>query len=441
MKQRKIIEVGTIKNTAAFAIVFLSWLPTGAQNLIRYVQPLSGTASSTTIAALKHSEAGSEQNANTIPAVTLPFAMTQFTPQTRVTENKCIPPYFYKDSLFTGVRATHWISGSCTQDYGSFTVMPVVGQLKTTVADYAVPFSHNNETAGPAYYKLVLPNRNLVTEITATTRCGMIRFTMLRDDSLYILITPNSDYATCFTKLDTITNEVTATNTVHRIYQGWGNKAGFDGCAYFKANKKIIASGSYTGNIVMDIDSVSNKKEAGVYMGFYLKKGESVELAVATSFSSIEGAKRNYIEEIGNKDFDAVHKNANQVWETALQQIQVETGNEKDKRIFYTALYHAMQHPRLMSDADGTYPKFSGNYELKKITGGNYYDDFSMWDIYRAQLPLVEILNPGLSRSIGTVHHCERGAGRLVAHISLLEQLYCSNDRRPCNCIHCIGLQ
>jgi len=71
-----------------------------AQNLQQYVQPLTGTAPSTTVSAQKHSETGSEKNANTIPAVGLPFGMTQFTPQTRFTERKCIPPYFYNDSLF-----------------------------------------------------------------------------------------------------------------------------------------------------------------------------------------------------------------------------------------------------------------------------------------------------------------------------------------------------
>src|SRR5690242_11523741 len=83
------------------------------QNLLQYVQPLSGTAPSTTMAAQKHSEAGSEKNANTIPAVGLPFGMTQWTPQTRASETKCIPPYFYTDSLINGFRGTHWISGSC----------------------------------------------------------------------------------------------------------------------------------------------------------------------------------------------------------------------------------------------------------------------------------------------------------------------------------------
>ena len=96
---------------AGTAIIFFSKL-SSAQNLIQYVQPLSGTASSTTTSALKHSEAGSEGNANTIPAVGLPFAMTQWTPQTRQSENKCIPPYFYKDSLLSGFRGTHWLSGA-----------------------------------------------------------------------------------------------------------------------------------------------------------------------------------------------------------------------------------------------------------------------------------------------------------------------------------------
>lgn len=129
-----------------------------SQDPLKYVQPLSGTASSVTKAAMLHSEAGSEKNANTIPAVGLPFAMTQWTPQTRLTENKCIPPYFYKDSLLYGFRGTHWLSGSCTQDYGSFTIMPVTGHLKTSPTEYAVPFSHYKETATPALYKLDMSN-------------------------------------------------------------------------------------------------------------------------------------------------------------------------------------------------------------------------------------------------------------------------------------------
>ncbi len=105
-------------------------LPTKAQDLVQYVQPLSGTAPSTTAASLKHG-GGTELNANTIPSVTRPFAMTQWTPQTRTSEKKCLPPNFYNDSLITGFRGTHWLSGSCVQDYGSLTIMPLTGKLQT----------------------------------------------------------------------------------------------------------------------------------------------------------------------------------------------------------------------------------------------------------------------------------------------------------------------
>ena len=117
--------------------------------------------------------------------------MTQWTPQTRQSENKCIPPYFYKDSLLSGFRSTHWLSGSCTQDYGSFTIMPVVGSVTTNADEYSIRFSHSDETTDPAYYKLT--TQNIVTEISSTLRCGIMRFTLLRNDALYLLVTPNSD--------------------------------------------------------------------------------------------------------------------------------------------------------------------------------------------------------------------------------------------------------
>lgn len=398
-KLNRITEVGKIKNIIVVVIAFLFFIQAGAQNLLQYVQPLSGTASSTTSAALKHSEAGSEQNANTIPAVTLPFAMTQWTPQTRTTEIKCQPPYYYKDSLLSGFRGTHWLSGSCTQDYGSFTIMPVVGKLKTSVKEYVVPFSHNNEIATPAYYKLTAGN--VITEITSTLRCGIMQFTLQRDDSLYLLITPNSDRSEGFVKVNAAKGEVWGYNPVHRIYQGWGQPAGFNGWFFIKIEKTIASSGTFSGKEIFSADSIINKPDAGAYIGFVMKKGEQMRIRMGTSFSSLEGAKKNLYAEMGQKRFDEVLANAKEKWVIALSQIQVQTNNEKDKKIFYTALYHVMQHPRLFNDVDGVYPKFAGNYELEKIKEApdsyrDYYDDFSMWDIYRAQLPLLEILKPNL---------------------------------------------
>jgi len=195
------------------------------QSYIKYVQPLSGTAPSTTKAALKHSEASSEQSANTIPSVTLPFAMTQWVCQTRTGETKCNAPYYYNDSLFTGIRGTHWISGSCMQDYGSVTVVPVSGKLTLNVKQYTQPFTHADEIATPAYYQLKAGK--VLSSVTATKRCGIIQFKALETDSFYILIIPNSDYQKAFVKVDSNKQTVSGYNVAHRIYQGWGQAGRF----------------------------------------------------------------------------------------------------------------------------------------------------------------------------------------------------------------------
>lgn len=384
---------GAIMKIGILFLLSIGVQHTQAQGLLHYVQPHAGTASSTTTAALKHSEAGSEKNANTIPAVTLPFGMTQWTPQTRQTENKCIPPYFYRDSMLSGFRGSHWLSGSCTQDYGSFTIMPVMGNLKTTSDEYSLLFSHANETSSPAYYKLELPTQQLTTEITATLRCGMIRFTAHRDDSLYLLVIPNSDKAMGFVQIDTARGIIWGYNPAYRIYQGWGQPAGFSGWFYIQVEKHIGSSGVFSGAEILAAKSIRSKKDAGAFVGFRLKKDEQLIIRIGTSFSGMENARGNLYAETEAHSFDQVCSTAKQQWEKALGQVQVATSNEKDKNIFYTAMYHAMQHPRLFSDADGTYPRFSNQYRLKH-TAGNYYDDFSMWDIYRAQLPLMEILQP-----------------------------------------------
>ena len=93
------------------------------------VDPLIGTGASTTVSATRHSEADNEPRGQTFPAVGVPFGMTHLTPQTRDGAAKCVSPYYYVDRAIQGIRASHWMSGSCTQDYGSVTLMPVTGRL------------------------------------------------------------------------------------------------------------------------------------------------------------------------------------------------------------------------------------------------------------------------------------------------------------------------
>ncbi|WP_091212571.1 GH92 family glycosyl hydrolase [Mucilaginibacter gossypiicola] len=366
-----------------------------AQNVVKYVQPMAGSGAATTPAALKHG-AGTELFANTIPAVTTPFAMTQWSPQTQASENKCIAPYRYSDEYFSGIRATHWLSGSCTHDYGSFTIMPVSGKLKTH--DYAVKLKHSDEQSSPYLYSINLIN--IEASVTSTPRCAILKFTALKTDSVYLLITPNSDYNQGFIKVDASRGEVQAYNPVHRIYQGWGKEAGFKGYMVAKIEPPIRTHGTFAGDTVYGDPAISNKKGIGAYIGFKLKAGESISLKIGTSFSSLEGARKNLEAELPDWDFDATVAKSKAVWEKALSQINLQTAVEKDKRVFYTSFYHAMQQPRLYNDVDGSYPQFASVNKIGKLMGGNYYDDFSLWDIYRAQLPWFELLKPSLINDV-----------------------------------------
>ncbi|WP_235526015.1 GH92 family glycosyl hydrolase [Pedobacter sp. Leaf216] len=369
------------------------------KSLIPYVQPFSGTSASTTLAS-QHVEDKTERLANTIPAVAPPFSMTQWTPQTQLTEKKCLAPYYYNNKKFYGFRATHWISGSCTQDYGSFTIMPISGQLKTNAMQYAEDYVHENEVATPSYYKLKLPRQHLLTELTASLRCGVMRITALKTDSVYILVSPNSDQNKGFIQVDAKKGEISGYNPVHRIYQGWGEPAGFSGYFFIRIKKTFTSAGVYAEGNIFNQQNISNKKDIGAYAGFKLQKGEQLLIYSGTSFTSIAAAKANLEREIKNESFDAVLAQTNQSWEKSLSQVRISDDNEKGKKIFYTALYHAMQHPRLYNDVDGKYPQFDAKYQNNSIKEGNYYDDFSMWDIYRAQLPLIELLKPDLANSL-----------------------------------------
>ena len=221
-------------------LILLLFFPTAlmAQSLVQFVDPLIGTAPATTESARKYSEAGSELKGQTFPAVGRPFGMTQWTPETRTTEDKCISPYYYTDKVITGFRGSHWMSGSCTQDYGSITLMPFSsGQSDTVKMSPVSSFSHDNETASPAYYSVLLDDFGIRAELTGSVRSGMMRFGFPGKDVSSVLIRVNSDEKQGKVWFDTKNNEIVGYNPVHRIYQGWGQSAGFSGYFVIKFSK------------------------------------------------------------------------------------------------------------------------------------------------------------------------------------------------------------
>lgn len=365
-----------------------------------FVNPLIGTAHSKTKAARLFGK-GTEELGQTLPAVLEPNGMNFWTPQTRDTEQKCIAPYYYADSLLQGFRNSHWIVGGCTQDYGSMTLMPLFGSLRTTPELRAVTFSHDDERATPSEYSVAYNDggTRVTVNMTGSSRAAIFNVKYDGEGSGFLVVNPNSDEGMGRVAIDLANRRITGSNPVHRIYQGWGEQAGFAG--YFAVewpeSLRIDSCGTYHGeNIFTGEKEIADAPGIGAWIAFHVDK-DAVKFREGSSFTSEAGAIANLDVEIPGFDYDAVRNRLASVWEKHLGSIEVEGGTDADREKFYSALYRSSFLPHAISDHDGSYPKFSDGTILKMPGNGEYYDDFSMWDTYRALHPLLNIIHPSLN--------------------------------------------
>lgn len=368
---------------------------------IDYIDPLIGTGIATTPSAIKHSVSGSELRGQTYPAVGVPHGMTQWTPQTQYSEKKCLPPYYFEDTQIQGFRATHWMSGSCTQDYGSVTIMPVAGKVIMNPEERASAFYRDEEIAKPHTYSVTLNKYNIETEISATSRAGILKFKFnTYNKRPYILIEPNSDEGEGYVKIDKANNMVYGYNPAHRIYQGWGQPTGFSGHFVVQFSKPFSTYGTWRNDKITfeGTDATGRGDTVGAFVGFEFT--DEVIVKVGTSFTDFDGALANLNTEIPGWDIKAVKGISKKAWEKVLNKIEIEGGTLDQKKKFYTALYHAYQLPRVFSDTDGRYVGFAEDSTIHKAAGFDYFTDFSMWDTYRAVHPLMTILEPDITRDM-----------------------------------------
>lgn len=410
------------------------------------INTMVGTAQANTKTAGKFGK-GSEEHGQTLPAVLVPNGQNFWTPQTQDTEKKCIAPYYYKDTELQGFRNSHWIVGGCTQDYGSFTIATLGGKLRLQPEERATRFSHEDEVSHPHYYAVHLRDEHLKTEMTALSHSAIFRITPDQDEEVHIVINPNSDEGEGYIEIDTLHHIIYGYNPVHRIYQGWGEPAGFSGHFVldysgelnFDVPSSDISNPQY-GETPCGFDDfgVFSKEEktpqglsvkgsrSGAWLTFKGKAGKPIEIRAASSFTSKKNACDNLVgETAGGFDFDDFILNAETIWCDRLHAIDVESKDVAKVNQFYGALYRASFLPHEMSDVYGSYPTFStGKVEILDSSDSSalddsadiadvlyvdtacvdsiatiptIYGDFSMWDIYRAELPLYNIITPTLS--------------------------------------------
>lgn len=333
------------------------------KSFIDYVNPFIGTGA----------------HGHTYPGATLPFAMMQLSPDTRLDGWDGCSGYHYSDNYIYGFSHTH-LSGTGVSDYGDILLMPTDSINFNNGADgtkgYRDHFSHDKEIAQPGYYKVHLDSTNIDVELTVSKRSGIHKYQYQNKKNQYLILDLEHRDKLLDSKIEKISDtEVTG----YRFSEAWAKDQRI--FFYIKFSHPII------GDLGASEPLLYQKKAA---FQFDNPKNEPVYVKIGISAVDIEGARKNLEEEIGAKTFNSVKKEAQDIWNKQLEKIVVQSSNEDYKTNFYTALYHATIAPNLYQDVDGRYRGMDLNIHQTKDF--DYYTVFSLWDTYRAAHPLYTII-------------------------------------------------
>ncbi|PKA83212.1 putative alpha-1,2-mannosidase [Ulvibacter sp. MAR_2010_11] len=334
-------------------------------SLITYVNPFIGTGG----------------HGHTYPGATMPFGMMQLSPDTRLEGWDGCSGYHYSDSYIYGFSHTH-LSGTGVSDYGDILLMPtniiVFNNGADGQAGYRAHFSHDNETASPGYYRVLLDSTNIEVELTVTPRAGMHKYVYPSAEDQFVILDLIHRDKVLDANIEIVSNtEIKG----YRFSEAWAK----DQRLYFYMRT------SHPFNDMLQsppLQGMTGGRKAALL--FINPNNEPVYISIGISAVDEEGAKKNLETEIGSKSFDEIKSEAEATWEQQLEKIVIESSNEDYKTNFYTALYHTMIAPNLYQDVDGRYRGM--DLEIHQTTNFDYYTVFSLWDTYRAAHPLYTII-------------------------------------------------
>lgn len=339
---------------------------------------------------------GTGGHGHTFPGATLPHGMVQLSPDTRLFGWDACSGYYYDDTSIMGFTHTH-LSGTGIGDYGDILFMPVVGE-KPLIAGtaenpdegYRSHFSHEQESARPGYYQVLLQDDSINVELTATLRAGLHRYTYPKasDARLIVDMEPTIHGHQHPVTQIRVVNDSTIAGMKYTV--GWAKRH----YVYFYAvfsnpfDYKLYSGTEYQS----DSTSVTVNTAKAVMSFRNLPADGRVLAKVGISSVDEEGARLNVEAEIPNWDFEGVMKQANTVWNETFGKIDIETSDNDSRTVFYTSLYHAFIQPSLASDVDGRYRTMG--HEIKQDASYTNYTVFSLWDTFRAAHPLYTIVTP-----------------------------------------------
>ena len=314
-------------------------------------------------------------------------------------------PYSNENSVFTGYSHVN-LSGVGCPELGSLLLMPTTGELNVDFNAYGSKYK--DEAATPGYYTNFLTKYGIKTEVSATLRSSIARFTFPKGAS-HILLNlgeglTNESGAWMRNVSDTEIEGMKLLGTfcynpeaVFPIYFVMRLSKKPESFGYWKKQREMDAekawdatAGKYKLYKTYNRDIAGDN--IGSYFSFNTAEGETIEVQIGVSFVSITNARENLDKEQHCFDFEKVKSNAQIMWNEALSRVKVEGGTDDQKTIFYTALYHALLHPNLLNDVNGEYPMMQNAKNGKTET--SRYTVFSLWDTYRNVHQLLTLLYP-----------------------------------------------
>ncbi|MFI9272990.1 GH92 family glycosyl hydrolase [Kitasatospora sp. NPDC052896] len=355
---------------------------------------------------------------DTFPGADVPFGMLQWSPDTPSRPDG--GGYNIADSSTTGFSLTH-LSGPGCPIAGDVPILPLTGALPADPGSAAAAFEHSSEQAQPGSYAVTAGG--VRTQLAVTARTGVARFDYPATDQARLLVkvadSANGSSAASFQTVGDreITGTVTSGHfcgqpdsyTIHfaarfdRPFTATGTWGGQSPATSTvdPGGGDVTVNGRQQADAVGDPKAAQSGVVAGGWLTFDTRSNPEVGMQVAVSYVSVAGAEANLAAEARSWNVQQVAAQARGAWNRQLRTIGIGGGTRAQQSTFYTALYHALLHPNLFSDADGSYPGFDG--AVHRVPRGHaQYANYSGWDIYRSELPLLATIAPEVTSDLAT---------------------------------------
>ena len=324
---------------------------------------------------------------NTYPAVAMPWGMNFWMPQTGKMGDGWA--YIYRADKIRGFKQTHqpspWIN-----DYGQFSILPITGKPEFDQDKRASWFSHKAEIATPYYYRVYLADYDVVAELAPTERACAMRFTYPESDKSFVVVDAfdKGSYVKILPEKQMIVGYTTKNSG--------GVPGNFKNFFVVKFDKPFTYKAAVADGTVGEGNTEATCNHAGAIIGFQTKRGEAVNVQVASSFISEEQALRN-LGELKDGCFDRIKAEGRKTWNNVLGKIEIEDQNIDHKRTFYSCLYRSVLFPRSFFEYDAQgkvvhYSPYNG-----KVLPGYMFTDTGFWDTFRCLFPLLNVMYPSMN--------------------------------------------